>query len=372
MMGVLYAFFMAEAHEIIGSKFDEVPTQLVRSLTDATSSVLKETWASLESIGDFAKGLSISIPNIETLKEYQNILGKQEEATQILMSTANKFKVDIESIKPFLENNIVPMSNALADIGLASANAARLYGEGVINKHQLESTQNFAGLTLGTLEDQQRLMSGYLKSVPGQEMFDFGTNALQSLQLVGEGVTEMIRAIPSFPIGQEHFFAHLGLRTKIDPFQEDQIESHQKKLDELLIDIDPMLIEYRKGVWVAFKEKHEDYVGQATSSMRRLVDELLRKLAPQSEVAKTEYFQKSPEARSKNNSPTRKAKIYYIMNWDEKKEEHLQRLARGFLEAYDNLSAWDHRPINKDSFVHGVFITLEGYLLSFLAEHKGE
>ena len=82
----------------------------------------------------------------------------------------------------------------------------------------------------------------------------------------------------------------------------------------------------------------------------------------------TEFFNESTEAKDAKGKPTRRARVYHIVKFDKRKAEHLERLVKGFLEAYDNLSAWDHKPLKQDDFVYGVFILIEGYLISLLSE----
>lgn len=111
--------------------------------------------------------------------------------------------------------------------------------------------------------------------------------------------------------------------------------------------------------------------------MRGLVDTLLRTIAPKSEVVKTDYFKNSPNAKTEKGLPTRKAKIYYAVNYDAKRAEHLERLATGLDglaigldEFHQNLSAWDHEPINNDQFVYGSFIAIEGCIIALLSETR--
>lgn len=146
--------------------------------------------------------------------------------------------------------------------------------------------------------------------------------------------------------------------------------THQEKLDRILSKINSELVGYRKGCWEAFDKRGEDYIGQSSSSMRRLVDSVLRIVAPKEEVEKTRYFQDNKEAKTDKGLPTRKARIYCALSYDDKnkKSERIMKLTKGFLEAYDNLTAWDHVPIKEYDFVHGVFIVIEGCLLSLLSE----
>jgi len=62
------------------------------------------------------------------------------------------------------------------------------------------------------------------------------------------------------------------------------LSEYQRKLDELLQEVDPGLVEFRLGCWSAFRAKGYDYVGQASSSMRRLVTDVLVHIAPDDKV----------------------------------------------------------------------------------------
>lgn len=75
-------------------------------------------------------------------------------------------------------------------------------------------------------------------------------------------------------------------------------------------------------------------------------------------------------ARDRHGKPTRQARVYYVAGYDDKKTSHTERLTKSFLESWDHLSAWDHEPVNEHGFVYGVFIIIEGHLLSLLSEKK--
>ena len=199
-------------------------------------------------------------------------------------------------------------------------------------------------------------------------MGDFVKDETPSLNMISSGLTEVVHSMPSFPY--ETDFPSLDLINKETLISESKTEEHQGKLDSILMKINPTLVKYRCGCWKVFNKKEDDYIGQSSSSMRRLVDTLIRNIAPNKEVAETEYFKENSSAKTKSGQPNRKAKIYYIIDYDKKKTKHLQRQAKGFLELYANLPASDHQPIEDDQFIHGVFITIEGCLLSLLSGWK--
>jgi len=150
------------------------------------------------------------------------------------------------------------------------------------------------------------------------------------------------------------------------------LSEYQRKLDELLQEVDPGLVEFRLGCWSAFRAKGYDYVGQASSSMRRLVTDVLVHIAPDDKVTNTDYFKNSPKAKTRKGEISWGARIFCATNYDKNKAEHLERLATGLLSAYGNLSAWDHTPLKLHDFVYGSFVAIEGYLLSLLSEVKKE
>ncbi|MEK7151745.1 MAG: hypothetical protein AAB784_03490 [Patescibacteria group bacterium] len=325
---------------------------------------------SVRAINNYAAGLSFAIPSENILGSYSNIIESQRSALSSALLIGERFQLGNERVLSFVDDAILPITSVMADIGLASANATKLYGIGSINIDQLNVTQNFSALALETIQTQQSIIHTSLASIENSGALRVASEIAPALQVVSSGVSQMLRSLPTFPIDTEIRLPDLETAREATDITEEDISEHQTKLDDLLNEIDPNLVEFRRGVWQAFNTKGRDYIGHASSSMRRLVDSLLRELAPQEKVEETEFFKTSPKAKDEKGRPTRRARILYAINWDQNKAEHLNRLTNGFLEAYDNLSAWDHHPLNKDGFVHGALIAIEGHLISILTVNE--
>lgn len=319
----------------------------------------------VRAINDYAAGLSFAIPNESVLDRFTITLESQREALDSVLHLGEKYQIETARLNSVLENTIIPVSSAVAGIGLINANSTRLLGESLITTQQLETVRGFSNLALDAIQAQQSVVQSSILAIESSGVLRLAQDISPSLQVVSSGLTQMVRSFPTFPLDTV-LLPSLETAHEDSELDDEQIAEHQERLDTLLNDVSPSLVEFRRGVWEAFNGKGRDYVGQASSSMRRLVDNLLRELAPQEKVVETEYFKNSPKAKDDKGRPTRRARILYLIKWDENKAEHLQRLTNGFLEAYDNLSAWDHAPLDKDGFVHGALITIEGYLISIL------
>ncbi len=326
---------------------------------------------SLNAINNFASGLSFAIPSERVLKSYTDIIATQKDTLSSVLEISEKFKIKNDEVASLLDTAVLPLNGAITEIGLFSANSSKLHSLGSISLDQLDYANRISGLALSTLQEQQDIVTSGIASIESSGALRTISEMAPALQTISGGVSEMMRSLPIYPLGAELVLPEFETISKETEIDESNIFDHQKKLDALLEQINPDLIEFRKGVWKAFNEKGADYIGQASSSMRRLVDTLLREIAPSDKVTKTNFFEASPEAKDTKERPTRKARIMFVVDWDQNKSDRLERLAKGFLESYDNLPAWDHQPLKKDSFVHGVFITIEGYLISILSENRG-
>lgn len=351
---------------------DEVPVHRASISSDAIidASGILRIQGSVRAINNYAAGLSFAIPNESILGNYSNIIESQRSVLDSTLLMGERFRLGNERVLSFVDEAILPITSVMADIGLASANATKLYGIGSINIDQLNVTQNFSALALETIQTQQSIIHTSLASIENSGALRIASEIAPALHVVSSGVSQMLRSLPTFPIDTEIRLPDWETAREATDITEEDISEHQTKLDDLLNEIDPSLVEFRRGVWQAFNTKGKDYVGHASSSMRRLVDSLLRELAPQEKVVETEFFKTSPKAKDEKGRPTRRARILYAINWDQNKAVHLSRLTNGFLEAYDNLSAWDHHPLNKDGFVHGALIAIEGHLISILTVNE--
>jgi len=325
--------------------------------------------SSLATVNELSKALSVAMPNQELFEGYSNVLNLQESAFEQVGALNERFKESAKQLDAITSNILAPVSAAITEVGLATANANQLFSLGQINESTLLSVQKLSDLCLDTIQEQQNFTFPGLQTINNSEALNrFACNSVASLQMITNGLDRVIRSVPVFPSALD--LPDLEVIKEEMSITEGEIAEHQKKLDNLLQEVNPELIEFRLGCWSTFYAKGRDYIGQASSSMRRLVDEVLRQIAPNEKVITTEYFKISPKAKTKYGKPTRRARIYCATNYDVKKAEHLKRLATGLLSVYDNLSAWDHKPEKRHGFIYGSYVAIEGYLLSLLSELK--
>lgn len=324
---------------------------------------------SLAAVNEISKGLSVAMPNQELLNCYSNVLDLQKSAFEQVTNLNEILKGSTAQLTNITSDILAPVSAIITEIGLATANANQLFNLGKINESVLLSVQKLSGLCLDTIQEQQRFALSSLKTIEDSNNLNrFISDCAASIQMITNGLDTVIRSIPAFPsVLNLPALEVIRERTFIT---EGELAEHQEKLDNFLREIDPDLIEFRLGCWRTFRAKGLDYIGQSSSSMRRLVDKVLRHIAPDEEVISTEYFKSSPEAKTRDGRPTRRARIYYATDYDRKKSEHLKRLTTGLLSAYGNLATWDHEPEKRHDFIYGYLIAVEGYLLSLLSVQK--
>lgn len=324
---------------------------------------------SLATVNELSKGLSVAMPNQELFKGYSNALDLQKSTFEQVNALTERFKEGAMQLNNIASNILAPVSATIAEIGLATANASQLFNLGKINESTLLSVQKLSDLSLETIQGQQGFALSGLQAIKDSESLNrFTCDSVASLQMITNGLDGVMQSTPVFPSVLD--LPDLEAIRKETAITKEELAEHQRKLDSLLQEMDPELIEFRLGCWNTFHAKGRDYIGQASSSMRRLVDGVLWLIAPDEEVIRTRYFKTSPRAKTKNGKPTRKARIYCATDYDRKQTKHLERLATGLLGTYDNLSAWNHKPKERHGFVYGSFVTIEGYLLSLLSELK--
>lgn len=328
-------------------------------------------WGSLASVNELSESLSIVMPNQELLNGYKGVLDLQKSAFEQIENLNGVFKEGAVNFDNIKANIVAPISATIAEIGLATANASQLFNFGKINEPTFLSMQKLSGLCLDAIQGQQGVALSGLQAIKDSENLNsFMTGSVASLQMITNGLDGMIRSVPTFPSMLD--LPGLEIIRGKASITEEELSEHQRKLDEFLQEVDPELTEFRLGCWSTFRAKGRDYVGQASSSMRRLVTGVLIHIAPDDKVTNTDYFKNSPEAKTEKGEISWKARIFCATNYDKNKAKHLERLATGLLSAYGNLSAWDHDPLKLHDFVYGFFVAIEGYLLSLLSELKKE
>ena len=239
-------------------------------------------------------------------------------------------------------------------------------GGGNLTQDNFLALEKVSGICLDAIKTQhESIVSGFQKISEAGKIANATIDSLNlPFRAACSGIDEIMRATEVFPSVNLPDLQVIRQETSISE------NDYQEILDKKLKEVSPELVIFRRGCWKTFNDKEEDYIRQSSSSMRGLVDTLLRLISPMKEVEETDYFKNNPNAKTKNGKPTRKTRIYYAVNFDAKKANSIERIVRSLLEAYDNLSAWDHNPTNDDQFVHGTFIVIEGCLLSLLCEVK--
>jgi len=324
----------------------------------------------LRAVNDYASGLSFALPNEGVLRNYIDIIEIQRDTLSSVLEIGENLKIENEKIVSLLDTVVSPLNGAITEIGLIAANSGKLRSLDLISSKQLQFSNGLSGLALDILQEQQNVVSAEIASMESSGVFKTISEIAPALQTISSGVSEIVRSLPTYPIDTELVLPELETVRKETEIDEEDVSEHHKRLDALLEQVNPDLIKFRKGAWKVFNRKGDDYVGQASGSMRRLVDTLLREIAPSKKVAKTKFFKISSKAKNDKGRPTRRARVMFAISWDQNKSKRLKRLVNGFLASYDNLPAWNHAPLNKDSFVHGALITIEGYLISLLSENQ--
>ncbi len=330
-----------------------------------------ETFKGIGSLGEISGALTVGMP-AGIFDGYKGILDSQKEIVKsfgIMVEPIARVAGQVGESFSKINSILAPMAGSVLDMGLVANNANKLLLDGVIGKDGFLEIQKFSSIAFDAFKaSQDSLLIGIANA---DNLAGLIKNpSIMSIPMTATGLDALTRAMPIFPT--EFQFPTLERIRYEDAFDELEIKKAHKLLDDLLGAIDPKLVEARRGCWETFGRKKSDYVRQASSSMRGLVDTLLRKIAPKDEVVKTDYFRDSPEAKTEKGLPTRKAKIYYAVNYDSKKAERLRNLATGLDEFHQNLSAWDHEPIDNDQFVYGSLITIEGCIIALLSEKRAK
>lgn len=350
------------------NKASEASENLVSTVEESTflKTTLSDLGNAIGTVSEVSKGLTLAIENTDTLNTFNNVLDMQNSIGQQTVELQERFKMYDDGVNRTLVDITGPMSGAIADVGMSIVSAQKSFETGLIDSKGFQAAQSVSDLCLNALEiGQSSALSGLYSVNEARDFNAMTEDAIPSLKMISGGLSEVTLSNPV--ISHDLDLPSLTVVHSETAISDVEIEEYQKKLDEMLSQIDEELVEYRKGCWETFFAKGKDYLGQSSSSMRRLVDSLLRTAAPKEEVMKTEYFKNCKDAK-KDSMPTRKARVYYLLGYDKDSAERFRRLAKAFLATYDNLSAWDHQPLKADDFVHGVFITIEGHLLSLLSE----
>lgn len=329
-----------------------------------SSTTVSGLQSSIAALNNFSAGLSVSMNESTFSKSFASVLDGQKEALNLVNKATARLADHIPDVLTAVES----VSGALTNIGLVANNTAKLFGSGLVDENYLSLANKISDTVLSIVDSQQGVLSSAIGKITiDTPSFEYFNTFAPSTHIISSGVDHMMRAMPTYPTGID-LDSFLDLEVSSEDEGPD-LPEYQEKLDLILGKINPELVEYRKGAWDTFEEKGRDYIGQSSSSMRRMVDDLLRTLAPDNKVKDTKFY--NTEEGNKDGKPTRRARLRYIVRIEEKSQEHLKRLVHSidsFLQVYDNLSAWDHKPLKENEFVYGAFIAIEGLLVSLLSE----
>ena len=82
------------------------------------------------------------------------------------------------------------------------------------------------------------------------------------------------------------------------------------ELDEALLNIDPHLVEIRRGAWAVLASSYPDSLRQAEHSGRELIDQTLKTGAPSSEITSEARFVADVSSKE---GVTRRMRIRHLM-----------------------------------------------------------
>ena len=85
---------------------------------------------------------------------------------------------------------------------------------------------------------------------------------------------------------------------------------NENLLEDLLQEVDPILVEKRRGAWEAFYSTSSDRLSQATHSMREVIRLFLDNLAPEEKIKATSWYKPDKSAKS---GITRKHRIRFAL-----------------------------------------------------------
>ena len=322
-------------------------------------------FSSIATVDEISTGLSLTMPESGLLTTYHNVLDAQAINLANVGNANNRFSLESNQFNNVLTGAIAPLSAIIADIGIVGAKTNSTLDFNVDNAAWLHSTtQAVSGICLNAVSGQQSIVHNILNNatVNVAEEINF---VADSVRMISSGLNSVLESLSVFP--DDLTLPSLAVVKNVAKVSDKELTEYQEKLDNLLYKLEPVLVERRIGCWETFRKKGHDYIGQSTSSMRRLVDQVLRVIAPIDNVKESEYYKISPGAKDEKGRPTRRARIFYAVGYDANRAEHLIKLTEGLLATYDQLSAWDHEPLEWDNFVEGAFVAIEGHLISLLA-----
>ncbi|MDO8507689.1 MAG: hypothetical protein Q7S53_03935 [bacterium] len=313
----------------------------------------------IKAISDLNRSI---LPNISSplYKGLRDSLSIQESLIQGLQRVGKDLTLSSNLMQETSKNLIVPLDRAISNLGgLADALEGTPYLRGV----KLTSS------LVGSLEVQQSQILHGLKTISTKNDLTKFTNVINpGISLFSSGISKIVDSTS--------VFENTLVKEEKSERAERPDSKEQQKLDEILNGINTKFVERRKACWETFSKKGNDYIGQSASSMRRLIDGLLRELAPREAVQQTEFYKKriqnyNEKTLEEKSKVTRKDRIYYILDYDKNERDDIFKrvikVIESIVETLDHLNAWDHEPIDEDGFVCGVFITIEGQLLALLS-----
>ena len=134
-------------------------------------------------------------------------------------------------------------------------------------------------------------------------------------------------------------------------------EDPRELLDLLLADLNPDLVDRRKGSWQALGDSNPDRLSQAAFSYRELIRMVLDELAPHVEVDPSEQGSK------------RKKQVRQVL--DGREGEFAGAMVEGLSKLYDFLSKSAHTTYRNEVAVQAALMAGDGLLLMLLSGRRG-
>jgi len=163
-------------------------------------------------------------------------------------------------------------------------------------------------------------------------------------------------------------FYNVSVRNLFDAETEKVVESsarnfHNNELGDETLDIhlaelNPDLVEIRKGSWLALASNRPDHLRQAATSQRELLRQVLELLVPNSLLS------------DKNKQgPQIKMRAKIVLELEDRDAEFIDVCAKAVLSYYDELNKYTHHNEKHEESLRAIFHTGEG-LLRFLLTKK--
>jgi predicted transcriptional regulator len=124
-----------------------------------------------------------------------------------------------------------------------------------------------------------------------------------------------------------------------------------RKLDELLAQLNPDFVEIRHGSWFALQSAGPDRLRHAASSMRELIRQLLELLVPDKKLPK--------EDRGK---PQLKLRLILALQDSDRDSEFVVSVGQALVSSYDQLNKYAHHNEKHEDTLRSLLLSTEGWI----------